>query len=419
MREKYEYLIIGAGISGIAMARLLQLSGVRSFAVREAAAEAGGLCRTRKIGGHYLDVGGGHFLCTKHEAVYDFIFAHCPRSEFNYYDRVSKIRIGGTEIDYPLESNIWQLATEECREFLLSIVRNGEARGLPAPSDFEGWLRWKLGDRVTDDYMIPYNRKIWGVEPSELDIDWLSKIPRLKVNEIVDSCLRRQATKNKMPSHEGFFYPRHGGFQTIIDALLAPVAGHVCYASPASRLEQEGDGILVDGKYLVRKIIVTVPWQTLGDSPMMPAEVKSAIGGLRHNSLQVSLHEEDYRTDAHWTYVPDENIAAHREFFIHNFAPHSDVRGLYRETNVKRWDCATPSLYSHCNQFAYPIPVLNWARTIQGVLDWGRQHNIHGLGRWGQWQYFNSDVCIHQAMRLAEELGHTSWKQNLGIDGRC
>ena len=41
------------------------------------------LCRTKKIGGHTLDIGGGHFLCTKYDHVYKFIFNHIGVENFN------------------------------------------------------------------------------------------------------------------------------------------------------------------------------------------------------------------------------------------------------------------------------------------------------------------------------------------------
>ena len=83
----YNYIIIGAGITGVTAARQLPQSGVERILVLEAGPEIGGLCRTKNIRGHVsLDVGGGHFLCTKHPEVYDFIFEHLAKSEFNHFD---------------------------------------------------------------------------------------------------------------------------------------------------------------------------------------------------------------------------------------------------------------------------------------------------------------------------------------------
>jgi protoporphyrinogen oxidase len=102
----YDYLIIGGGLTGVSTGRLLQQKGINNFIILEAESEAGGLCRTKMIGDHVLDIGGGHFLCSKYPEVYDFIFSHLPSSEFNIFPRVSKIILDKNIIDYPVESNL-------------------------------------------------------------------------------------------------------------------------------------------------------------------------------------------------------------------------------------------------------------------------------------------------------------------------
>lgn len=400
----YDYIVIGAGISGVTAARLLQLSGVERVCVLEAAPVAGGLCRTKKIGGHVLDTGGGHFLCTRYPEVYQFIFDHLPKDEFNYFDRISRISIEGHEIDYPLESNIWQLPPELCAEYLASIAKNGEARGLPAPKNFEDWCRWKLGDRVTDRYMLPYNRKIWGVDAAEMDIDWLHKIPRLDVDQITRACQARSADRSQMPSHAGFYYPKIGGYQGIFDAIAAPVQNQIVTGCPVTSIEKRGSTLVVNGCYRAKAIINTAPWHLLADSPIFDVQARSAISRLQHNQLVVSLHQQPYSTDAHWLYQPDEKLRHHRSFFINNFAPHSAPNGFYRETNIKRWHPGGDELYAETNSHAYPIPTLGWADSIDRVLCHCTALGVHGLGRWGQWQYFNSDVCIREAMQLMARL---------------
>lgn len=411
----YDYLVIGGGITGVTAARLLQISGVESFCVLEAAAEPGGLCRTRQIGGHVLDIGGGHFLCTKFPEVYAFIFAHISRSEFNYFDRVSKVVVGRNEVDYPLESNIWQLPPADCADYLISIIQNGEARGLPPPRNFAEWIRWKLGERIAADYMLPYNRKIWGVESAEMDIDWLHKIPRLNLREITQACIIRRSDPTAMPSHAGFYYPRSGGFQRVFDAIASPVLDRVQCSTPVTGIERVGDVLVVNGRWRARHVINTVPWHSLAESPVFTAEIRSEIRRLRANQIVVSLHSEPYQTRAHWIYEPDEALAHHRSFYIHNFAPHSDPNGFYRETNSRRWQVKSNSIFHHLNEAAYPIPTLGWSQTISKVIAHAEALNIHGVGRWGQWQYFNSDVCIREAMHLMARLGHTGWQRQLGI----
>jgi protoporphyrinogen oxidase len=409
----YDYIIIGGGITGVTFARLLQLSGVERVCVLEAADEPGGLCRTREIGGHVLDTGGGHFLCTKHPEVYDFVFRHLPREEFNYFERVSRIAVDGCEVDYPLESNLWQLPARLRADYLISAVQNGESRGLAAPSNFEGWIRWKLGDRIADRYMLPYNRKIWGVPASEMDLDWLSKIPRLDLKQIVAACLDQHADRAAMPSHAGFYYPKAGGFQRIFDAIAKPVSESIVTGTPCRRIERQNGLLVVNGEYRARHVINTAPWAALADSPVFDAEVRAAIAKLRHNQLVVSLHEGPCHREAHWLYEPDEALRHHRTFFIPNFAPHSGANGFYRETNLQRWVPGQGELFAATNDHAYPIPTLGWAAAIGRILERARPEGLHGLGRWGQWQYFNSDVCIKEAMKLADRLGHTTWRETV------
>lgn len=405
----YDYLIIGGGITGLTVARLLQLSGVDNIHILEAAPVPGGLCRTREIDGHVLDTGGGHFLCTKHPEVYDFVFSHLPKTEFNHFTRVSKVAIEGHEIDYPLENNLWQLPPDLCARYLASVTQNGEARGLPAPAHFEAWIRWKLGDRIADAYMMPYNRKIWGVSPEEMDIDWLHKIPRLDLAEITRACQSRQADPAAMPSHAGFYYPKRGGFQRVFDAIAAPVIDHLECSSPVERIERVGDTLVVNGRHRARHVINTAPWHALASSPVFDAATRADIASLRNNQVVVSLHQEPRHPDAHWLYQPDESLPHHRSFFIHNFAPHSRPDGVYRETNHKRWSPGRGEIYAENNPYAYPIPTLGWAAAISRILAAAQPLDIHGVGRWGQWQYFNSDVCIREAMLLVRRLGLPGW----------
>ena len=405
-----DYAIIGGGITGVTTGRLLDLKKKSAnYVILEAEDTAGGLCRSTEINGHVLDIGGGHFLSSKYQDVYDFIFQHISKDNFNYFERVSKIRVGSETIDYPIESNIWQLSIEEQIKYLISIAQAGELSGKREPKNYAEWIRWKLGNEIAENYMIPYNKKIWGVTPDKMDIDWLYKIPRLNIQEIFASSLTKMSDKAKFPSHQGFYYPKHGGFQEIFNAIYSKLRDNVKLRYKVNELKWNGEYWTINNDVKSKHIINTIPWPWIYKASGSPAEIKQDIQKLQYNSLAVSLYEVEYDHDYHWLYLPQENINHHREFFVHNFAPHSNRNTMYTETNIKRWTKnskynGSKPLYEHVNEAAYPIPILGNASAARNVMTYYRKMNMHGIGRWGQWQYFNSDVCIKEAMKFVEAL---------------
>ncbi len=406
-----DYFIIGAGITGVTVARLLQQRGDTNFLILEAENEPGGLCRTKIIDGHTLDIGGGHFLCTIYPEVYDFIFSHIPKKQFNHFQRISKIKLADTIIDYPIESNLWQLPQDEQVNYLISTVQSGEVVGLKEPKNYEQWIRWKLGGAIADNYMIPYNQKIWGVKAKEMDIDWLNKIPRLNTEEIIKSCLSKVSDREKFPSHASFYYPKQGGFQVIFDAIYKHVKKHVHLNEPVTKLQYKKNYWLINNKYKAKIIINTAPWIYISQALGKPKTLVKQLKFLKANSIVVSLWQEKYNHDWHWLYIPSLKEERHREFYINNYAPTSKKSGFFSETNIKRWpnregkwSNGKKPLFEYINKFAYPIAVLNHSKAIKKIHEYFRPKNLYGVGRWGQWQYLNMDVCMWQAMQLLKKI---------------
>lgn len=410
MKELYDYIIVGAGITGITLARLLDQKGYR-VCVLESNSVAGGLCRTKFIDGHYLDIGGGHFFYSKYKEVYDFVFSHIPETEFNYFDRVSKIELGDEIIDYPVESSLWQLKIENQVKYLISVVRAGESSCKEEPKNYQEWIKWKLGDLIAENYMLPYNRKIWGLEPSEMDIDWLTKIPRLNVEEIIRYSLEKRNAVDKYPSHPGFYYPKEGGFQKIFDSIYNKIKNCVKLNEPVVSLKLDKDIWSVNDKYCAKFVLNTAPWNSLFKALGKPKELKDDFKYLQSNSIVISLFKENIVNNWHWLYIPDENKLYHREFYIPNFSKSSAKDGVYTETNRKRWLSGgsfkrnnKSAIYEHIIDNAYPIPVIGHSKSANKIIEYYRDRNLIGIGRWGQWQYLNSDVCIKYAIDFVNSI---------------
>lgn len=388
------YCILGAGPSGLTFANSLRLRGESSFVLLEREAEAGGLCRSRLVDGAPLDIGGGHFLDVRRKEVLDFLFQFMPRTEWNEHTRVSKIRLRGHELDHPLEGNLWQLPVESQVEFLESIARAGCVSGLPQPEKFGDWIRWKLGERIAEEYMLPYNRKMWCLPLEELGIYWLYKLPAVSFRETLQSCLERKPG-GSLPAHGTFLYPKHHGYGEVWRRMAASLGDHFVPNCPVTKIDPEAK--TVNGQYRYEHLISTIPWPAWKDWSGLPDELRPAAAALVHTSVDIDYRPDNLPSPSHWTYEPSEAVSYHRLLLRHNFCPGS--KGYWTETNARRSEVTTG--FRHRNDYAYPVNTLGKPEAMARITAWARSRDILPLGRWGTWEHMNSDVAVDLALKAA------------------
>lgn len=180
------------------------------------------MCRSTVVDGSPFDIGGGHFLDVRRPHVNDFLFQFMPEEEWDLFDRDSRIEVGSYEIGHPFEANIWQLPEEEQEKYLASIASAGCNTGKPMPEQFIDWIYWKLGDKIAEDYMIPYNKKMFGSNLNQLGTYWLEKLPNVSYEETLQSCKEHRAY-GKQPGHAQFYYPKKFGYGELwlrmVDAI--------------------------------------------------------------------------------------------------------------------------------------------------------------------------------------------------------
>ncbi len=408
-QQIYDYIIIGGGITGVAAARRIQQLNKGDFIVLEEEKKTGGLCRTEYINGHYLDIGGGHVLHSKFKEVLDWIFEHIPQNDFNKFDTKVLIDLEGHPIEFPIELNLWQLPTELQVEYLYSYL-NASGKKIKY-ENFESWIKNYLGDKIAENYMIPYNKKLWCMDISRLNTDWLIKIPETDVKLILKSIIERNSNfTEKVVSHKSFYYPKYGGFQSVFDAIQSPVKNNIITNYEVTNLNYDENTKVwhINNTYQARKIINTAPWTKLKITINQNSDkfdYENEFKNLEFLSNVISLWErEPYTHKAHWMYLPNDNVEQHREFYIHNFAPYSKPGGVMTDINRKRWlefnkkwKAGTP-MYEHENIYSYPLPTTIYKESMKKILNFSKLYNLYGLGRWGQWQYFNTDQCVKQVL---------------------
>ncbi|MCR4923336.1 MAG: NAD(P)-binding protein, partial [Lachnospiraceae bacterium] len=256
---KVKYLILGAGPAGLSLACRLKEMGCEDFIVIDKEDEAGGLCRSKTVDGAPLDIGGGHFQDVRRPEVLDFLFPFMDKEEWNIYDRDSRIVVNNNVINSPIEANIWQMSLNDQVEYLKSIAIAGCNLDTKMPEKFTEWIYWKLGRKIAEDYMIPYNQKMFGEELNELGTYWLNKLPNVSFEETLISCLEKKAYGSQ-PGHATFYYPKKYGSGEIFRRMGESLKDKLILNEEISSIDL--DEKTVNGKYSADTIITTIPWKS-------------------------------------------------------------------------------------------------------------------------------------------------------------
>ena len=399
----YKFIILGAGPAGLTFANVLKQNGVNNFLVLEKEDEAGGLCRSKMVDGTPFDIGGGHFLDVRRPKVNEFLFKFMPISEWNVFDRDSRIEVNNQLISHPLEANIWQMKLEDQVDYLKSIALAGCNIGEDMPIKFIDWIYWKLGSKIAENYMIPYNKKMFGDQLNLLGTYWLEKLPNVSFEETLLSCLEKKAY-GKQPGHAQFYYPKNFGYGELWLRMADSIKDNILYHKTVNYINFENNCVeTVDGEvYNAEYIITSIPWTSFECIKGMPVDLIEGISQLKHTSIKTEYFPETLKTDCQWIYFPDESLSYHRILVRSNFC--SNSRGYWTETNLSRCKNKETTNFVNINEYAYPLNTIEKPNIMSKLLAWSKNHNVYGLGRWGEHNHYNSDLTVELAMNLAVEL---------------
>lgn len=394
-----KYLILGAGPSGLTFANRLLQSGESDFLVLEKEKTAGGLCRSEDVDGSPFDIGGGHFLDVKNPDVTKFVFGFLPESEWDRYERDSQIDLYGDMMGSPMEANIWQLPEDKQKRYLDSIAVAGCNTGVSKPEKFTDWIVWKLGEKISEDYMIPYNQKMFGDDLDLLGTYWLEKLPNVSYEETKLSCMNHKPYGTQ-PGHANFYYPKKYGYGEAFLRMADALGDKIICDEPVRSIDYKTR--TVNGKYTADVIINTIPLKSVKEHINLEDELQSIIDSLKYSSVVTTYFSDRLDTSAHWIYYPDIKLTYHRILVRHNFCPNS--KGYWTETNLTRFNESENKDKTYfINKYAYPLNTIGKPENMDKLQASLKAKGIFGLGRWGEWQHYNSDVVIKRAMDLADD----------------
>lgn len=415
-------VVIGSGISGLSISRML--ADKYDVQVLEKSEKIGGLIKCDRIHGNLFHRVGGHLFNSRNQTVLDWFWKHFDReNEFLQAKRNAKILLNDKLIGYPLENYLYQLPEKQVREIMEELIDlSAKAKSNVSDySNFKDFLTGNFGTKLYQLYFGPYNTKIWNTDISKVPLEWLDgKLPMPQIKEVIISNVIKKEESSMV--HSSFYYPKINGSQFIADRLAEQQNIKVSYTVEKISAAQDRqlsvnnenkttDVIVYCGD--VRQLISIIDIEDAG----LQASLERVVN-LRSNGTSNVLCETD-DTDISWLYLPEEKYKAHRIIYTGNFSE-TNNEGTNRKTCVVEFSGRQEQedmmkelqslpgnlkpLEFNYEPNSYIIQDKDTRSNIENLKQHLSKYNIHLLGRFAEWEYYNMDKCIESALQLSQHL---------------
>lgn len=427
--------ILGGGLTGLALGYFLE--GKNEILEREAV--CGGLCRSIRKNGFLYDQ-GGHIIFSKDKAILKFIVDILGSNAGSHY-RNSKVWYKGSFIKYPFENGLADLPKEDLFECLYHYINNTYRK----PKNFKEWIYYTFGKGIAEKYLIPYNEKIWKEHAELMGIEWVERIPRPPLEDVLKAAI---GIKTEGYTHQlNYYYPKQGGIQALIESLegARAQASIIRGFAVKSLKKRHSAWIVSNGKEEreYKRVVSTIPiFDLIGALSRVPDKVQKTVQKLKYNSLMVVMLgvKRPNLSDKTAVYIPDSKILPHRLCFSSSFGDDWAPRGMSsliaevtaREAS-KLWKTSDAVILEkvigslHGERFidkkeitqmdlfrakyAYVIYDLEYCRNMKVLYEYFKELGIDICGRFAEFKYLNMDACVRNAKDLAFSINKAASKK--------
>lgn len=427
-------VIVGAGPTGLGCARELAVLGHSEFEVLERSDRAGGLASSVVDEQGFTWDLGGHVVFS-HFGEFDRLLAEVMGDDLLRHERSSFVRIADRWVPYPFQNNLHHLPPDLAEAALIGLVAVADT-DVPDTPDFSSWMLATFGEGIVQQFMRPYNEKVWAYPADVMSADWIAeRVSVVSWQQALHSVVHRRDMPGWGPNNL-FSFPAVGGTGEIYRRAAAPLADRIRYGTAAQRVHA-GDHLLATpaGEQHYDHLVWTGPLDVLvrlvDDAP---ADVVAAADLLVHNSVtMVGLgYDEPVVDDRSWLYFPEPDVPFYRATNFAKYAPanvpgsrtdrfsswmtevaSSPWRPQERDGLVGRVDeslrrvglvsneATVASAHVEHIDYAYPVPTLQRDAALAVIQPWLMNHDIYARGRFGAWRY---------------ELGNMDHGVKMGVD---
>ena len=402
--------ILGAGLTGMSAAHHLREAGIR-YRLFEKSERPGGHVITVEEDGYRFDR-TGHLLHLGDERLRALALEWIGPAH-RWIDRKSVVWSHGTYTRYPFQANAFGLPPEVAHACVMDFLVAQRAAPVGEPADFEAFCRAHFGDAISERFMIPYNRRLWGVSPSEISAAWCERfVPIPTVEDVIAGAVG--LVDRELGYNTRFVYPERGIGQ--LSEGMAASLGDVELGRAPIRVDAAGRRLrFADEEVGYGVLISTAPLPSLVELvEQVPAAVREAAARLR--CTQLYYLDVALRTPCgqphHWVYVPEARYPFYRVGCYSHFSPAMAPPGranLY----VELADRAEPDLdrllpevaaglvemgmvprreaivFARLRRIDHAYVVYDHAHqaAVEVVHSFLASHGILSVGRYGGWNY--------------------------------
>lgn len=436
-------VILGGGLAGLSAAYFLH----QPWRLIEKTDRVGGLVKTEIFGGGFHFDPTGHWLHLRDPEIKRLVTESWLPDGLVTIQRRAAIFSRGVFTRFPYQVNTHGLPPEVVAENLIGFIEahygesGRELRGRE-PRNFAEFILKYMGAGFAKNFMIPYNRKLWTIDPSELSAAWCGRfVPKPTIKEVVDGALG--IGQDTIGYNASFLYPKTGGIESLAKAILAHLRnGQVQVQTEPkwidwkSRTIQLSDGGTLSYSHLISTIALPALVQRLADGPSgVPDEVIAAAKRLRATTVtHVSVGVRGpNRQPWHWIYLPEEEFKSYRigspsaaypplapanhcSFYV-EYSHHGELSKRQCEIyavqdllNSQMIHNADDILFAQANEIphAYVLYDEEYGPAKAEILRFLDAIGIQTAGRYGQWEYSSMEDAILAGRSCAQQLAASS-----------
>ena len=430
-------IILGGGISGVSLAYFIQnFSKIKKIYILEKEKKLGGLLRSYKFENIFYDV-GPHIIFSKHKEILK-LNEKILKNNINKLKRSNKIIYKNSKfIKYPFENELYKLPNKDKIMALNAFLNNPFKEYFP--KNMNQFFLKTFGAGITNLYLNPYNQKIWKFDPSFLDTQMVERIPKPPDQDIIKSA---RGVKTEGYKHQLYFlYPKSGGIESLFTGYIKKLNNKVEILNEV-KIKKIFSGKKVSVKLSNKKIIKgnylfsSIPLNTLDNYIKTNSLIKKCSKKLLYNSIKIIMIKiKGNVAGKNFAFmVPDPNIIFHRisklNFLGSNYSKKNytyfQIEVTYRKNDEidklskKKLKAKVKDGLKKINflkkndqimkyevrnfRYSYVIYDLKHRENVDNLISFYKKKKILCIGRWGSWEYLNSDQVIFQSKKFANNL---------------